>query len=66
MNQCGFIHKCIEATLGISLYSCLYPKLAKTVCRSYKKKKNEILVVWMKEVEDLNSCGVRGEPPLTR
>jgi hypothetical protein len=23
------IHKCMEATLGISLYSYLYPKLAK-------------------------------------
>jgi hypothetical protein len=29
------IHKCMEATLGISLYSCLYPKLAKTICLSY-------------------------------
>jgi hypothetical protein len=26
------IHKCMEATLGISLYSYLYPKLAKTEC----------------------------------
>jgi hypothetical protein len=25
-------HKCMEATLGISLYTCLYPKLAKTLC----------------------------------
>jgi hypothetical protein len=25
------IHKCMEATLGISLYSYLYPKLAKTL-----------------------------------
>jgi hypothetical protein len=29
------IHKCMEATLGISLYSYLYPKLAKTICLSY-------------------------------
>jgi hypothetical protein len=28
------IHKCMEAMLGISLYSCLYPKLAK-ICLSY-------------------------------
>jgi hypothetical protein len=25
----------MEATLGISLYSYLYPKLAKTICLSY-------------------------------
>jgi hypothetical protein len=25
----------MEATLGISLYSCLYPKLAKSICLSY-------------------------------
>jgi hypothetical protein len=25
----------MEATLGISLYSYLYPKLAKTLCHSY-------------------------------
>jgi hypothetical protein len=29
------IHKCMEATLGISLYSYLYPKLAKTLRLSY-------------------------------
>jgi hypothetical protein len=29
------IHKCMEATLGISLYSYLYLKLAKTLCLSY-------------------------------
>jgi hypothetical protein len=29
------IYKCMEATLGISLYSYLYPKLAKTLCLSY-------------------------------
>jgi hypothetical protein len=29
------IHKCMEAMLGISLYSYLYPKLAKTLCLSY-------------------------------
>jgi hypothetical protein len=29
------IHKCMEARLGISLYSYLYPKLAKTLCLSY-------------------------------
>jgi hypothetical protein len=29
------IHKCMEATLGICLYSCLYHKLAKTICLSY-------------------------------
>jgi hypothetical protein len=29
------IHKCMEAMLGISLYSCLYLKLAKTLCFSY-------------------------------
>jgi hypothetical protein len=28
------IHKCTEATLGISLYSCLYGKLEKTLCLS--------------------------------
>jgi hypothetical protein len=28
-------HKCVEATLGISLYSYLYLKLAKPVCLSY-------------------------------
>jgi hypothetical protein len=25
----------MEATLGISLYSCVYPKLAKMICFSY-------------------------------
>jgi hypothetical protein len=29
------IHKCMEATLAISLYSYLYLKLAKPVCLSY-------------------------------
>jgi hypothetical protein len=29
------IHMCMEATLGISLYSHLYPKLAKMVCLLY-------------------------------
>jgi hypothetical protein len=29
------IHKCIEAMLGISLYSYLYLKLPKTLCLSY-------------------------------
>jgi hypothetical protein len=29
------IHKCMEAMLGISLYSYLYLKLAKTLCLSY-------------------------------
>jgi hypothetical protein len=29
------IHKCMEAMLGISLYSYLYPKLAKIICLSY-------------------------------
>jgi hypothetical protein len=29
------IHKCMEAMLGISLYSYLYPKLAKTLSLSY-------------------------------
>jgi hypothetical protein len=29
------IHKCMEAMLGISLYSYLYLKLAKTLCFSY-------------------------------
>jgi hypothetical protein len=29
------IHKCLETTLGISLYSYLYPKIAKTICLSY-------------------------------
>jgi hypothetical protein len=29
------IHKCMEATLGISLYSYLYLKLAKMACLSY-------------------------------
>jgi hypothetical protein len=29
------IHKCMEATLGISLYSYLYLKVAKTICFSY-------------------------------
>jgi hypothetical protein len=29
------IHKCMEATLRISLYSYLYLKLAKTLCLSY-------------------------------
>jgi hypothetical protein len=29
------IYKCMEATLGISLYSYLYLKLAKTLCLSY-------------------------------
>jgi hypothetical protein len=28
-------HKCMEAMLGISLYSYLYLKLAKTLCLSY-------------------------------
>jgi hypothetical protein len=28
------IHLCMEATLGISLYSYLYPKLAKMLCLS--------------------------------
>jgi hypothetical protein len=29
------IHKCMEAMLGISLYSYLYHKLAKALCLSY-------------------------------
>jgi hypothetical protein len=29
------IHMCIEAMLGVSLYSCPYLKLAKTPCLSY-------------------------------
>jgi hypothetical protein len=29
------IHKCMEATLEISLYSYLYPKLAKMLCLTY-------------------------------
>jgi hypothetical protein len=29
------IHKFMEATLGISLYSYLYPKLVKMLCLSY-------------------------------
>jgi hypothetical protein len=29
------IHKCMEATPGISLYSYLYPKPAKMICLSY-------------------------------
>jgi hypothetical protein len=29
------IHKCMEAMLGISLYSYFYPKLAKMLCLSY-------------------------------
>jgi hypothetical protein len=29
------IHKCVEAKLGISLYSYLYCKLAKMLCLSY-------------------------------
>jgi hypothetical protein len=29
------IHKCMEAMLGISLYSYIYLKLAKTLCLSY-------------------------------
>jgi hypothetical protein len=42
MKRCGrnepmwiAIHKCMEAMLGISLYSYLYPKLTKTICLSY-------------------------------
>jgi hypothetical protein len=33
MNQ--FQHMCMEAMLGISLYNCLYLKLAKMLCLSY-------------------------------
>jgi hypothetical protein len=29
------IHKCVEATLGISVYSYLYLNLPKTICLSY-------------------------------
>jgi hypothetical protein len=29
------IHKCMEAMLGISLYSYIYLKLVKTLCLSY-------------------------------
>jgi hypothetical protein len=29
------IHKCMEATLGISLYSYFYLKVAKTLCLSH-------------------------------
>jgi hypothetical protein len=29
------IHMCMEAMLGVSLYSYLYLKLAKTLCLSY-------------------------------
>jgi hypothetical protein len=29
------VHKCMEATLGIALYSYLYHKLAKAICLSY-------------------------------
>jgi hypothetical protein len=33
--MCVSIHKGIESTPGISLYGCLYLKLAKTLCLSY-------------------------------
>jgi hypothetical protein len=33
--MCVAIHKCMEAMLGISLYSYLYPKLAKRICLSF-------------------------------
>jgi hypothetical protein len=29
------IHKCMEAMLRISLYTCMHPKLAKIICLSY-------------------------------
>jgi hypothetical protein len=32
---CVAIHICIETTQGISLYSCLHLKLAKTPCLSF-------------------------------
>jgi hypothetical protein len=35
MNQCGTIHKCMEAMLGICLYSYLYLKLVKILYFSY-------------------------------
>jgi hypothetical protein len=34
-NMWVAIHKCMEAMLGISLYSYLCPKPAKTLCLSY-------------------------------
>jgi hypothetical protein len=35
------IHMCMEATLGFSLYSYLYLKLAKTLCLSSTKSENK-------------------------
>jgi hypothetical protein len=36
MNQLWVVtHMCMEAMLGISLYSCLYLNLAKMLCLSY-------------------------------
>jgi hypothetical protein len=35
MNQFGLQYKCMEATLGITLYGYFYLKLAKTLCLSY-------------------------------
>jgi hypothetical protein len=31
----GAMHECMKAMLGISLYSYLYPKVAKIICLSY-------------------------------
>jgi hypothetical protein len=33
------IYMCMEAMFGISLYSYLYPKLAKTICSKCKNDK---------------------------
>jgi hypothetical protein len=33
--MCVAVYKCIETMLRISLFSYLYPKLAKTICLSY-------------------------------
>jgi hypothetical protein len=53
------IHKCTEATPGISMYSYLYLKLAKTLCLSYAfsstKSENK------KAEHDLPGSGLEGE-----
>jgi hypothetical protein len=68
------IHKCMEATLGISLYSYLYPKLAKTLCLSYylssflfkkkKKKKKEIHSMRVKTNDTFYSLGLHLMSPV--
>jgi hypothetical protein len=45
----------MEGMLGISLYSCLYPKLAKTICLSYY-----LLCFLFNKIREVSTTGLPG------